>query len=253
MIGGIRNWWRRRTARSASVAADLWRRVEERLPFLGHLSADERRRLRQLALEFLATKEFSGARGFIVHDQARLAIALQACLLILHLGLDYYDDWIGIVVYPGDFVIPRALMDEVGVVHEFDDPVLGEAWEGGPVLLSWFDDPGELEGINVVLHEFAHKLDMRNGAADGMPALPPRMSRQAWQSAFHAAYEDFCQRIDAGEETELDPYAAEAPAEFFAVMSEAFFETPQLLRGRYPAIYAQLRLFYGQHPAPSGR
>lgn len=170
---------------------------------------------------------------------------------MLNLGLDCYRGWVGIIVYPGDFVIARTIIDDAGVVHEFDDEVAGEAWEGGPVLLSWFETAAEAQGMNVVIHEFAHKLDMLSGIPDGQPPLREGMSRQAWASAFEAAYADFCKRVDAGEDTELDPYAAEHPAEFFAVMSEAFFETPHLLRAQYPAVYEQLTAFYRQDPPES--
>lgn len=249
---GLRNWLRRRKAAAIAVAPEQWARVEGRLPFLGYLSGDDRRRLHDMTLEFLAEKQMSGAQGLRLHADMQLSIALQACLPVLNRGLDWYRGWLGIVVYPGDFVIPREEVDEYGVVHEFDDAVLGEAWEHGPVLMSWFeeDDPAEdADGINVVIHEFAHKLDMRSGIADGLPPLPEGMTRRAWRAAFEPAYGDFCARVDGGEETLLDPYAADAPAEFFAVMSEAFFETPQLLRDEYPAVYDQLRQFYRQHPA----
>jgi Mlc titration factor MtfA (ptsG expression regulator) len=135
-------------------------------------------------------------------------------------------------------------------VHEYDDPVLGEAWEGGPVLLSWFDDPDEPGDVNVVIHEFAHKLDMSNGDVDGMPALHADMRCEDWIAAFAPAYDDFCRRVDAGEDTAIDPYAASHPSEFFAVASEVFFEAPDLLLDEYPAVYAQLRRFYRQDPAP---
>jgi Mlc titration factor MtfA (ptsG expression regulator) len=234
---------------SAGLAVEVWQRAEQRLSCLAHLSPDERRQLRDLAAAFLDAKEFHGANELAVDAEMRLAIALQACLLILHLGLECYDDWIGIVVYPGDFVIPRQLVDDAGVMHEYDDAVVGEAWQGGPVLLSWFEAGTAPPGVNVILHEFAHKLDMRSGMADGMPPLPSAAARRAWRAAFEPAYADFCRRVDRGEDTLLDPYAAEAPAEFFAVMSEAFFETPELLREEYPAVYAQLRLYYRQDPA----
>jgi Mlc titration factor MtfA (ptsG expression regulator) len=232
-----------------AIEPDVWERAEQRLPFLAHLSAAERRQLRALVVAFLDTKEFHGAHDLQVNNEMRLDIALQACLLVLHLGLEQYADWVGIVVYPGDFVIPRQYMDELGIVHEYDDAVLGEAWEGGPVLLSWFAAGEAPSGVNIVLHEFAHKLDMRSGTADGMPSLSSAEARRAWRAAFEPAYSDFCQRVDSGEDTLLDPYAAEAPAEFFAVMSEAFFEAPDLLLGEYPAVYQQLREFFGQNPA----
>jgi MtfA peptidase len=248
MIGLFRQWRRQKALDRIQVSDAQWADVEARLPFLGHLNADERQRLRFLAREFLADKEWSGAQGLALTPSIQISIALQACLLVLNLGLDHYRGWVGIVVYPGDFVIPRSIMDEDGVVHEYDDPVLGEAWEGGPVLISWFDDPDDAEGVNVVIHEFAHKLDMANGAVDGIPGLPDDLPRQAWIAAFEPAYQDFCKRVDDGEETALDPYGAEHPAEFFAVMSEAFFETPGLLRDDYPAVYEQLRRFYRQDP-----
>jgi hypothetical protein len=245
----LRDWQRRRAAAKYEVAPATWARVERGLPFLDYLAPEARERLRALALEFLADKEIHGAHGLQVDDDMRLSIALQACLPVLNLGLSAYTGWVGIVVYPGDFVIPRQMMDEDGIVHEYDDEVVGEAWEGGPVLLSWFDHPQDSDGINVVIHEFAHKLDMGNGEVDGLPALPAGMSVADWDAAFAPAFDDFCRRVDAGEDTALDPYAAEHPSEFFAVMSEAFFETPQLLRAEYPAVYAQLARYYRQDPA----
>lgn len=257
MIKGLRDWWRRRQAARIEVSSDDWAAVERRLPFLDYLDDAARCRLRELALQFLAEKQMSGTRGLMLHPAMQLSIALQACLPVLELGLDWYRGWVGVVVYPGDFVIPRQEMDDLGVVHEFDDAVLGEAWLGGPVLLSWFEQDDAIDGINVVIHEFAHKLDMRNGYADGMPPLHQDMSRLAWLDAFDHAYADFSERVAAseatGEELALDPYAADTPAEFFAVMSEAFFETPQLLDAEYPAVYQQLRQFYRQDPLQGAR
>lgn len=248
MLDAWRNWRRRRAAGRIDVADAQWRDAEYALPFLDRLGDEERLRLRELARAFIAGKEWHGARGLRLTLPIQLSIALQACLPILNLGLDWYRGWVGIVVYPGDFVIPRRVLDEDGIVHEYDDPVLGEAWEGGPVLLSWFDDPDEIGDVSIVIHEFAHKLDMTNGDVDGMPALHEDMRREDWTAAFSAAYADFRRRVDAGVQTEIDPYAAEHPAEFFAVVSEVFFEAPDLLAGEYPAVYAQLRLFYRQDP-----
>ena len=248
MIGRLASWWHRRRAERLAIPDPAWDAAESGLPFLAHLSADERRRLRQLAREFIAEKQWSGAQGLQVTPHMQLAIALQACLPVLHLGLDWYRGWVGIVIYPGDFVIPRRVIDEDGVVHEYDDDVMGEAWYGGPVLLSWFDDQAEAGGINVVIHEFAHKLDMLSGDADGLPPLHEGMSRRSWIATMDEAFEDFRRRVDAGEETLLDPYGAELPTEFFAVASEAFFESPQMLRDEYPQAYRQLALFYRQDP-----
>lgn len=248
MVFSFRAWRRARTARRYRIDESQWQRVEYALPFLDALSLDERARLRELALLFIADKTFSGAGGLTVTDDMRLSIALQACLPILNLGLAWYDGWVGVVVYPGDFVIPREEMDDSGVVHQYDDTVLGEAWPGGPVLLSWFDDLDQLGDANVIIHEFAHKLDMRNGEADGFPPLHADMDRAAWARAFGHAYDDFCARVDAGQDTAIDPYAAEHPGEFFAVVSEWFFEAPADLMATYPDVYVQLKAFYRQDP-----
>lgn len=250
MIEAFRAWRRQRAAAKIEISAEQWQEAEYALPFLDRLNADERTRLRELARQFIATKEWDGAQGLQLTAALQISIALQACLPILNLGLDWYRGWVSIIVYPGDFLIPRQMVDADGIVHEYDDAVLGEAWEGGPVLLSWFDNLNEIGDVSIVIHEFAHKLDMSNGAVDGMPALHEDMTRTAWIAAFAPAYEDFCRRVDAGEETTLDPYAAEHPGEFFAVGSEVFFEAPDLLKEAYPAVYEQLCLFYRQNPLP---
>lgn len=249
MIRKLMAWWRERQGDRLDIPGGLWETVEAGLPFIAHLTPDERAHLRLLARQFIAEKQWSGAQGLQLTPCIQLTIALQACLPILYLGLDWYAGWVGIVVYPGDFVIPRRVIDDDGVVHEYEDDVLGEAWYGGPVLISWFDHPQDSHGINVVIHEFAHKLDMKSGEADGLPPLHAGMSRQRWIEVMSRAFEDFQQRVDAGEQTPLDPYGAEWPAEFFAVASEAFFETPQLLRNEYPDVYEQFCVFYRQDPA----
>jgi Mlc titration factor MtfA (ptsG expression regulator) len=227
------------------VPEELWARVETRLPFLAWLPVDAPPRLRALSEDFLAEKEFYGAHGLHLDDEIMLTIAVQACLPILnHRGLAAYHGWVGIVVYPGSFIAPQQTMDEAGVVHEYEDILLGEAREDGPVLLAWFDN-GPPSGVNIVIHEFVHKLDMAGGDADGCPALPSGMSRRAWAEAFTAAYKRLCKLEDAGIETILDPYATTSPGEFFAVASEAFFESPMSLRADFPAVYAQLAAFYG--------
>lgn len=254
MIGALRKlaaWRRQRAAARLAISDAQWADAEYPLPFLDRLTDTERTRLRQLAAQFIAEKEWSGAQGLVLTPSIQLSIALQACLPILNLGLDWYRGWLGIIVYPGDFVIPRQVMDSDGIVHEYDDEVVGEAWEGGPVLLSWFDDLSEPGDVSIVIHEFAHKLDMTNGAVDGMPRLHAGMRREQWVAAFAPAYADFCRRVDAGEDTAIDPYAAEHPSEFFAVASEVFFEAPTLLHDEYPAVYRQLRDFYRQDPLQS--
>ena len=242
-MGWLTDWRRKRVLRRHQIDDALWRRATGALRFLPKTP-----RLRQLALLFLAEKQFAGAHGLELTDAMRVSIAAQACLPVLELGLDWYAGFTGIVVYPGDFRVRRIETDEHGVVHEWDDELAGEAMPGGPVVLSW-DAAAHDPHMNVVIHEFAHKLDMLSGAADGLPPLHVGMSREAWLAAFKQAYEGFCDALERGRETWLDPYAAEHPSEFFAVISEAFFKDPAETRRRYPDVFAQLKLFYRQDPS----
>ena len=246
MIGKLLRWLG--GAPPPTIPAPLWQATLVHYHFLRCLSPAEKQALKALCETFLAEKEFSGAHGLPLTDALCVAIAAQACLPILHLGLEAYRDWVGIVVYPDEFVVARQIEDEDGIVHEFDDVLAGEAWSGGPVVISWRDAATDRGDYNVVIHEFAHKLDMQNGEADGVPALPPDLSRQHWEEVLFAAYDDFCARVDGAEDTRLDPYAAEHPAEFFAVISEAFFGAPALVAADYPALYALLQRYYRQDP-----
>jgi Mlc titration factor MtfA (ptsG expression regulator) len=252
-VGWLRNWRRRRILARHRVEERLWRRALRHLPFLAGLSGDQARRLREFALLFLAEKELTPVHGLRLSEDDRLEIALQACLPVLELGLDWYDGWVGIVVHPSDFQVKRAQTDEDGVVHEWDDALAGESWPGGPVVLSWeaLDDSGSVPegGSNVVIHEFAHKLDMADGEADGVPPLPSRAARERWKKVFGAEFERFCAEVEADRETFLDPYAAEHESEFFAVASEAFFESPHALRRAHAPLYELFRGFYRQDPA----
>jgi Mlc titration factor MtfA (ptsG expression regulator) len=238
-MGWLTDWRRRRVLRKHRIDDALW----PRLPFLPPAA-----KLKDLTLLFLAEKQFTGTHGLEVTDAMRLSIAAQACLPILELGLDWYSGWTGVVIYPGDFRVRRTEVDEDGVVHEWDDELAGEAMPGGPVVLSW-DAAAHDPLMNVVIHEFAHKLDMLDGVADGRPPLHAGMDARAWQKAFEDAFAGFSDALERGKDTWLDPYAAEHPAEFFAVISEAFFEDPVETRRRYPDVYHQLRLFYRQDPA----
>ena len=252
-MGWFRNWKRRRVLAQHSIDDLMWKRACNYLPFLKGLSADEVRRLREMAVIFLAEKQFTPVRGLELSDQDRVEIALQACLPILELGLSWYDGWVGIVVHPSEFKVERALTDEDGVVHEWRDELAGESWPGGPIVLSWeaLDDSGSVAegGANVVIHEFAHKLDMLSGEADGVPPMPSRAARDRWLKVFDAEFERFCAQVEQGGDTFLDPYAAEQEAEFFAVASEAFFESPNALRKDFPALYGIFQDFYKQDPA----
>ena len=259
----------RAAVRSPVIPIDeaLWHGATKDYVFIARLTKEENRRLRLMAADFLSRKNIFGADSFTVTDLMRVQIAAQACILILELGVDSYDGWSDIVIYPAQFRPRRQFTDAAGVVHTSNAVLAGEAWLGGPVVLSYKDvaksnDPNDrLAGHNVVIHEFAHKLDMRNGNANGFPPLHRGMSELIWKQTFMAAYLDFCEHADLADASArfdggialqalpLDPYAGENPAEFFAVISESFFESPHAIATSYPAVYAQLVAFYRQDTA----
>jgi len=251
MNWNLKSWYRHRILKNEPIPADLWLKAVERLHLLHGLRETEITRLRELVILFLHAKQITGAHGLAVSREMQVLIAAQACILILNLGLEYYDGWVEIIVYPSEFIRDYEYVDEYGVVHVANEPVSGESWLGGPVILSWEDAAGAEEGsgYNVVIHEFAHKLDMLNGDANGYPPLHEGMGRQVWAEAFSTAYAQFCDSVAAGDAIIIDPYAAESPAEYFAVISEAFFETPLTIKQHFSAVYEQLALFYRQDPA----
>jgi len=250
-MGFFREWRRRRTLKNARLDEALWKQVAAKLSFLRGLPEADTARLKQLVVLFLAEKEMHGAHGLHLTDEVRLSIATQACLPILNLGLDVYHGWVGVIVYPGEFRVQKEEVDEDGVVHTFDEELAGEAWPGGPVILSWEDVGMAERGYNVVIHEFAHKIHMDGGGDPDYPAARESMDATKWRKTLEQAYERFCAEVDSGEPTFIDPYAAEHPAEFFAVMSEAFFTESAVLARDWPELYAQLALFYKQDPASS--
>jgi Mlc titration factor MtfA (ptsG expression regulator) len=209
--------------------------------------------LRRLTSLFLDRKEFDCTGGLRLTDALAVSIAAQAALPVLRLGLDRYDGFVGIVVHPEPVVARRSHADDDGVVHEYDEPLAGEAMEGGPMMLVWPDvrraGQSAGQGYNVVIHEFAHVLDMADGLADGVPLLPAGIDRARWCQVLDEDYERFVQRVEREEATALDPYGATAPEEFFAVATESFFVDPLRVRAEHAALYALLASYYGQDPA----
>ncbi|MCZ8292252.1 MAG: zinc-dependent peptidase [Hylemonella sp.] len=221
----------------------LWQQTLAGCPFLETLASTELIRLRELSALFLEDKEFHGAQGLHITDAMALTIAAQACLPVLHFGagdraLRWYDDFVGIVVHPDEVVAQREVVDEHGVVHLYEEALAGEAMHEGPVMLSWHDvtSASSETGYNVVIHEFVHKLDLRDGVADGCPPLTAgfvgqpsaRAARAHWLATLQTAYDAFRAAVIKAERfgsepTWLDPYGAEAIDEFFAVASEAYF------------------------------
>ncbi|WP_295849646.1 zinc-dependent peptidase [uncultured Xylophilus sp.] len=265
-------WQAPAVLRAAPAIPDaLWHETLARWPFLAAATPDSAR-LRALADAFLAQKEFHGAHGLEVTDAMAVAIAAQACLPLLHLGppaeaLGWYDDFVGIVVHPGEAVARREFTDESGVVHHYDEVLAGEAMERGPVMLSWPDVEAaggpEAEGYSVVIHEFVHKMDMRNGPADGCPPLPPgflgtsgpRAARAAWLAVLEPAHEAFREQVIiaerfGGAEPWLDPYGAESLSEFLPVACEAYFVRPARFAQEFPTLPPLFDAFFrpARHP-----
>lgn len=231
----------------------LWQQTLAGYPFLAALPAPAQLSLRSLSSQFLAQKEFSGAHSLEVTDAMALAITAQACLPILELGLKYYDGFKGIVVHPGAMLARREIIDAAGVVHRYNEALTGEAMQGGPVTLSWQDvaSAGEtaVKGYNVVIHEFVHKLDMRDGAPNGCPPLPSRVSRARWQAVMQASYAAFREKVVMAERFGaeapwLDAYGATSPAEFFAVASEAYFVNRARFEIELPSLVALFDSFF---------
>lgn len=234
-----------------------WRRLLGASPLFDRLDAPARERLRTLCEQFLARKSFSAAGGHVLDDDQCLCIAAFACLPVLGPGLAWLAGWQEVIVYPGGFRVRREHQDaDSGVVTEFDDEVIGEAWERGPLIVSWADIAEDLahpfDGFNVVIHEIAHKLDMLDGAMDGVPRLPATIRRQEWLTIMQSALDELSDRVDAGESTAIDPYATESAEEFFAVTSELHFSDPGLLAREAPGVADLLARFYGGPGAELG-
>lgn len=246
----IRHWLDRRIINRSTITALQWTQAVALLPLLGRLTDAEKSALRKLTILFLDKKVIEGAHGLVITPAMTLIIALQACLPVLKLGLEGYDGWVGVIVYPAGFAPKREITDEYGVVHNVQSNLSGEAWVRGPVVLSWADTEhaGLIDGQNLVIHEFAHKLDMQNGIANGYPPLHTGMDHKQWVETFTAGFEDFQRKCSDGTSIGIDAYGASSPAEFFAVLSEVFFERPDIIHQYYPAIYDQLHQFYRQDP-----
>lgn len=276
LLQGLPGWARRWLVRPgllppAAIPEALWQQTLDRLPWLAGLGPDEQARLRELCARFLADKEFHGAQGLEISDAMALAVAAQACLPLLYWGPDalgWYDDFVGIVLHPDEVLAPREALDAAGVLHHWQEPLIGEAMAGGPVMLAWSHVQGDrqalTEGRNLVIHEFAHKLDLRGkpagSDANGCPPLPagfmglgPGAARQRWQQDWSAAYAEFCQQLELAERFGqpapwLDAYAAQAPAEFFACACEAYWVARERFALEFPQLAPLLDAFFRRPP-----
>lgn len=251
-----RPWWRRRQRRRRAqqpFPEDWSQLLHRRLPMYRMLPDDLRTQVQALISNFVAEKQFVGCAGLQVNDEMRLSIAAQAALLLLNRDSDLYPEVQSILVYPDQFFAEHRVRDAAGVLSSERRLLSGESWEQGKVVVSWRDvSEGAAyadDGYNVVLHEFAHALDHEAGDANGMPWLPADLDGARWHRVFSEAYDRLCRQADAGEDSVIDPYGAESPAEFFAVATETFFELPMALRQAEPELYQQLAAYYRVDPA----
>jgi Mlc titration factor MtfA (ptsG expression regulator) len=245
---------RRRKRLRSRPFPEAWREIlERRVPYVRLLPRELRRQLEQHIQVFIAEKSFVGCDGLEISDEVRVTIAAQACLLILDRRTDYYPGLTQILVYPGAFVIERLRAEPSGVLQEQRHALSGESWTHGQVVISWED---ALEGAaivddgrNVVIHEFAHQLDQQKGYANGAPWLGRRDRYARWSQVMLEEFARLQQQAAIGEPSLFSYYGASSPAEFFAVVSEVFFEQPRDMAALHPALYAELRNFYRVDPA----
>lgn len=235
------------------IDPSLWSAARTATPWIAALDAERDARLQRLAARMLHDKTITPVAGLTLDDAQRTQLAALCCLPLLEFGVEALHGWSQLIVYPDAFRAQRTHVDAAGVMHEWDDDLIGEAWESGPVILSWADVLSDCasprEGFCVAVHEIAHKIDALDGALDGTPPLPREWQRE-WAADFQSAYDAFCTDVDAGRETAVDAYAAEAPEEFFAVCSEYHFSMPALLHMELPGVAEHLQRFYG--PSPFG-
>ncbi|NZA25393.1 zinc-dependent peptidase [Luteimonas sp. SJ-92] len=247
----VRGLIRRLRRDPAPIDPALWRDVRTAVPWAAQLDPTRDQRLQALAARFLHEKTLT-AVGDLRLDERRAAIlATLCCLPLLEFGAEGMRGWSQLIVYPDAFRVNRTHVDAAGVLHQWDDELIGEAWETGPLILSWADVEADLAqpdaGFCVAVHEMAHKIDALDGLLDGTPPLPRAWQRQ-WARDFQDSYDRFVAVVERGGEPALDPYAAEAPEEFFAVCSEYHFSDPKRLQEAMPDVAGHLARFYGPSP-----
>jgi len=243
---------RRAELRKQPLADDARALIVANFPHFARLTREEQSELEGLIQIFLAEKSFEGCGGLELSDEIRLTIAAQACLLLLHRDTDIYPNVDAILVYPSAYRVPTHERDGLVVLDGTQDR-LGESWTRGLVVLAWDHVKSGAanfrDGHNVVLHEFAHQLDSEDGAMDGTPELGARSRYTSWAHVLGDEYRELAERVHAGRPSDIDAYGATSAPEFFAVLTEMFFEKPRALKKRHPELYAELAGFYRQDPA----
>ncbi len=222
------------------------------VPYLAKLTDEERKEIEGLIQIFLAEKSFEGCGGLELTDAMKLTIAAQACLLLLHRDNDMYPNVEAILVYPSAYKAP-SMRDGGGFIVEGEQARLGESWTRGVVVLAWDAVKNGAvrmtDGHNLVFHEFAHQLDSESGSMNGAPELETRAEYKSWAHVLGDEYAELSQKLHDGRESDIDAYGATNPAEFFAVVTEMFFEKGEHMKDRHPELYEELANFYKQDPA----
>lgn len=201
---------------------------------------------------FLDEKEFIGCAGLQISNEIQVTIAGNACILLLKRDKRCFPRFTTILIYPDTYVSREVKSDGLVVVHE-ESVRAGESWYRGPVVLSWADvmrgSLNNSDGHNVVLHEFAHKLDEENEIMNGLPVLRDSSHYAEWAEVLSKEFDSLLIRVDRGTNLVIDAYGAVSPSEFFAVATESFFEKPLLMKNKLPDLYQQFRRFYNLDPA----
>lgn len=256
-LRSVFGWWQRqrlwrenRKLQRLAISQAQWHAALGDWAVYQRYSRQQQQRIHELALRLLLRKHLVAVDGVLLDDRLRLRIAGMAVVPVLELGLEWYERWQTLILYEGPFIAEHSWEDEYGIVHQEAGARSGEAWECGPVVLSLEDvlASGQSDGYNVVIHELAHTLDMRDGSANGAPPLHSGMDPSAWKHDLSAAWDDLAHSADCGKPLPIDSYGLEDPAEFFAVLSETFFESPGSLQSAWPAVYGHLVAFYRQDP-----
>ncbi len=248
MLSSITRWNHRRILKKHRIPSNIWQSVIQQVRTARHMSGEELEHLRDTTSLFLHEKSIEAVQGIDLTDAMRARIGCEATIPVLNLGLDYYRGFYSVIVYPETYVARDIYQDDAGVLHSEPSARAGEAWDRGPVIISWSAVQSSVAGNNVIIHEMAHKLDMLDGVANGHPPLHRDMDQRQWTAVFSEAFAEHSELVNSGASTEIDAYAATDPAEFFAVSSEVFFESPRVLQKVWPKVYEQLGLYYRQWP-----